>query len=112
MQTQLETGVRQHFVIVRQGATLSHYLNGEVSAEGSAQSDTPYAPATLNFRIGNWSVFEGRWFNGTVDDVFLFERALSHDEITSVMDAGFGVQIAVSPARKFSAVWGGIKTRF
>ena len=44
-QTQLETGVWQHFVIVRQGAALIHYLNGEVSAEGSAQKDTPYAPS-------------------------------------------------------------------
>ena len=112
VQTQLETGVWQHFVIVRQGAALIHYLNGEVSAEGSAQKDTPYAPSTLNFRIGNWSVFEGRGFNGTVDDVFIFERALSHDEIMSLMDAGFGVQGAVSPAGKIAAVWGGIKTQF
>ena len=67
---------------------------------------------TLNFRIGNWSVFEGRGFNGTVDDVFIFERALSHDEIMSLMDAGFGVQGAVSPAGKIAAVWGGIKTQF
>ncbi len=111
-QTQLAAGVWQHFVIVRQGATLTHYLNGEVSAEGRAQRDTPYAPATLNFRIGNWSVFEGRGYNGTVDDAFIFDRALSYDEIISVMDDGFGVEIAVSPARKISAVWGGIKTLF
>ena len=91
---------------------MTHYLNGEVSAEGNAQRDTPYAPATLNFRIGNWSVFEGRGYNGTVDDVFLFERALSHDEILNLMDTGFSFQIAVSPARKISAVWGGIKTQF
>jgi hypothetical protein len=112
--TQLETGVWQHFVIVREGAALTHYLNGEVSVEGSAQRDTPYALSTHTFRIGNWSrgPDDNRGFNGMVDDVFLFERALSHDEIMSLMDVGFAVPGAVSPAGKIAAAWGSIKTQF
>jgi hypothetical protein len=112
--TQLETGVWQHFVVVRKDGKLTHYLNGEVSVEGSAQRDTPYALSTHTFRIGNWSrgPDDNRGFNGMVDDVFLFERALSHDEIMSLMDVGFAVPGAVSPAGKIAAAWGSIKTQF
>lgn len=52
--TQLTPGEWQHFVVVRRGNRLTHYLNGQVSAEGGVP-DAPFAPATDRFRIGNWA---------------------------------------------------------
>lgn len=52
--TQLEADVWQHFVIVRRGAHLTHYVNGEVSAQGTVPPSR-FAPATERFRIANWA---------------------------------------------------------
>ena len=52
--TQLAPGEWQHFAVVREGAKLTHYLNGEPSAEGALPA-APFVPATDPFRIGDWA---------------------------------------------------------
>jgi hypothetical protein len=52
--TQLRPDVWQHFMVVRQGGRLTHYLDGAVSAEGSIPP-TPFRPATDPFRLGDWA---------------------------------------------------------
>jgi hypothetical protein len=100
---------------VRKGKIGTWYLDGEQSMEVRLLSDKPVAPATSNFRIGNF-VLGGREFNGAVDDAFLFERALSADEIKDIYDNGIqaatsGTGTAVDPRDKASVTWGQIKAR-
>lgn len=52
--TQLRAGVWQHFAVVRHGPKLTHYLNGEVTAEGDVPGNA-FPVATDYFRIGNWA---------------------------------------------------------
>lgn len=52
--TQLEADAWQHFAVVRRGPQLTHYLNGQVSAEGKI-TDSRFQPATSPFRVGNWA---------------------------------------------------------
>ena len=88
------------------------YLDGQAIGDGDFASNAPIVAATSKFRIGNW-VIGGREFNGMVDEVFLFNRALKSDEIQSIMSNGIlSPQTAVSPADKIATSWGRIKTQY
>jgi len=112
---QLKAGVWNHMVFVRTGNMGTWYLDGEVSMEIRLLTDNPVFPATSNFRIGNF-VLGGREYNGAVDDAFLFERALSADEIKDIVDSGIAAALAdtgtvVDPRDRASVTWGQIKVR-
>ncbi len=51
-------------------------------------------------------------FNGLIDDVALLDRALSEDEIKTIMDDGLEAgALAVSPQGKAATTWGALKNR-
>ena len=52
--TQLQPEQWQHFAVVRDGTTITHYLNGSVSATGKVP-DTKLSRATDLLRIGQWA---------------------------------------------------------
>ena len=54
MTTQLEAGVWQHFAVSRRGRTLTHFLNGVVSASGDV-GDTTFTSSGEPWRIGDWA---------------------------------------------------------
>ena len=108
--TQLETGVWNHFVVVREGAKTTHYLNGNVSIEGKV-SKNPVGAATA-FLIGSGHCCAGREFNGIVDEAFLFERALGEDEVTSIMKRGIMDASPVFPEGKIATAWGRVKIQY
>lgn len=61
----------------------------------------------------NWGVSaaighhkKGRWFDGLMDEFYIFARALSEDEIKAVMDGEF---LSVEPADKLTTTWGRMK---
>ena len=63
----------------------------------------------------NWGVSaaighhkNGRWFDGLMDEFYIFGRALSEDEIKEVMDGEF---LSVEPADKLATTWGGLKSQ-
>jgi len=74
------------------GATLRIYLNGVLSGE-SVPGKVP-TPATCDFYIGghvgscSGAPFNGAFFNGVVDELSLYDRALSAAEIQAVGAAG------------------------
>jgi len=52
--TQLQSEQWQHFAVVRNGTTITHYLNGSVSATGEIP-ETKLSPATDPLRVGQWA---------------------------------------------------------
>ena len=81
------------------------YIDGEEthSVEGSGRK-----------LATNWGVSagighhkNGRWFNGMLDEYFIFNRAVSASEITDIMD---GVLTSVEPEDKLTTTWGNIKS--
>ena len=109
--TQLTDGVWQHFISVRQGTTLTHYVNGKETASGT----TPKGPVTespKNLWIANWSVESGRQFNGIIDELVIFNDALSIDDIKTIMNKGVVGVSAVSPSGKLATAWATIKVQY
>lgn len=82
------------------------YVNGEMKHE--QESNNPVAPAATAsaVQIGTWS---GERWPGAVDEVALWSRALSGDEIVEAMNSDSGTFLSVNPSGKAAAVWGTLK---
>jgi hypothetical protein len=59
------------------------YINGTNIVNGSANSNYGYDDS-LNLYIGAEPVFYGSYFNGSIDDVMIFNRSLSSEEIKAL----------------------------
>ena len=60
----------------------------------------------LGFREGS-----GHYWKGMLDDMALFNRALSGDEVEEIMDNGLETVMAVTPQDRLTVMWGTIKSR-
>lgn len=82
----LSQGSWQHVVAVRSGGTWSVYLNGQAQSIVSGNiSASPNVPTT-NTIIGGAN--GQNYFNGLIDEVEIFNRALTADDIASIYNAG------------------------
>jgi len=77
------------------------YIDGELM-NTAASGTTPVDLTSL--RIG--SEFDGRYFPGTLDEIRIYNRALSEDEIKQNYNVKSS---AVNPSGKFALCWGDIK---
>lgn len=100
-----------HMVFTRKKRTGTWYLNGKMDNAKQMDSDNPVVASPSHFRIGNW-VLGSRGWNGIVDEAFIFERALSQEEIRTIMNQGLERARAVNPNGKVSILWGRIKTSY
>jgi hypothetical protein len=95
------------------GKTAQDYLNGEHILEGVCQNDNPVVAATAGFRLANMVVdAAAREWRGVIDEAFVFNRALSEDEVMSLYDGGWLRALAVSPKGKLPTTWASMKGAF
>ena len=102
-------GEMNHYAFTGDGNNTAIYQNGKVVQEGAAAK--PFVRTVLH---GPWHIC-GRFDSSTqvtVDDVGVFSRVLTHDEIAAIMQDGLAVTagLGVEPADKISTAWGVIKT--
>ncbi len=84
---------------------LKLYVDGELKAQGNAGA----APENMNERrIG--SEHNGRFLNGMIDNVRIYNRVLSADEVMQNFEAKSD-QLPVEPAEKLSTTWGALKRK-
>lgn len=82
---------------------LKLYVDGELVAEGAAGA----TPENMNERrIGG--EHDGRFLNGMIDNVRIYDRVLTEDEVMQNFEAKSD-QLPVEPAGKLSTTWGAIK---
>ena len=85
-----------HLSMVRTGSQISAYVNGVL--KGSSSIDESYAGPNPNFAaIGNrYNAFAGGWygnqpgtykFDGAIDDLYIYNRALSPTEVSTLYSA-------------------------
>jgi len=88
------------------------YVNGELFGTTGTGGGVLSSAANL-FRIGA-SFSNGEIFNGTIDEVAIFDVVLTEDEINDIMNRGLGMATgitAVEPSGKLETTWADIKNR-
>jgi len=102
--TDWKVGEWYHFTGTFDGKTMKVYINGKL--EGEKANDVPIAPSDLELWIGGDDY--GRptdWFPGKIDEVRLYDKALSEAQIQKTMNTPQDVQ-----ARgKLTTTWAKIK---
>ncbi len=103
----IDDGEWVHFAGTYDSASgdVATYIDGEMTHDAKGDGDLS----------DNWGVSaaighhkNGRWFDGLMDEFYIFARALSEDEIQEVMDGEF---LSVEPEGKLTTTWGGLKAR-
>jgi len=77
----VDIGVWQHWVFVRNGSMGKWYKNGMLDKTGTVSLDSP--ASTESLQIGHSQTWNG-YFNGTIDEVKIYNRSLSADEILAL----------------------------
>lgn len=90
-ETAFEVGVWSHNLVVKSGTTLTYYRNGVVIGSGEVTGN-PLNPQPLY--IGGQNGVEN--FSGLLDEVAIFNRALSPAEVTDVYNRGLNGQALTS----------------
>jgi hypothetical protein len=84
--TQLQEKTWYHLAATYNGNQVKLYLNGQLDAFYTITGSIE----TTNFpvSIGYWGVANADYFNGLIDEVQIFNRALSDTEIVAIYNAG------------------------
>ena len=105
-----KTGVQlkkwTHLAATFDGKTLQYYFNGNPDGTYSDITGGKIASNQDNVHIGGRKVSEPHNFNGIIDEVRIYNRALSDSEVKVNMTSD---GTAVNPAGKVAATWGDIK---
>ncbi len=82
--TVLDTGTWQNVVISRSGSNTSFYLNGKIVGTSSSIDYKFSELGTLkNYYLGK-SQYDDPYFSGMIDDLLIYDRALSQEEVITL----------------------------
>lgn len=105
----ISLGVWYHVAATYDGEMMRVYLDGTLSGTRALIFAIP--DRTTSVLIGN-NPSNNRQFNGTIDEVAIFNVALEEEDINEIMNDGLSVATGMSvaePLGKLSTTWGGIK---
>jgi len=103
----IELDVWIHAALTWDGSTMLIYKNGAQVGTLAKVGELTVDP-DVNMAIGNQpDGAENRPFDGIIDDIAIWNRALTQTEIGEVMASG--VPAAVEPDGKLTTIWGAIK---
>ena len=96
--------------LTHDGKILSLYVDGEVVA------DLKVGKPTFSQKHDGGSIWLTRWkggagwdFNGVLDEVAVFNAALSEDDLGTIMEKGLEKALDVSPVGRLTTTWANIK---
>lgn len=86
------------------------FLDGEqLGIFQIGNGDNPFRTTEgIDFNVGRSGPRGDRYFHGLIDDVKLYNRALTQDEIVQAMEPG---AVSVEPNGKLTTTWAGIKVQ-
>lgn len=94
---------------VDDGSTHKYWVNGESAGEFGGKNPPPGKADTADVLVGK--THEGsREFLGLIDEVRVWNRALTEDEILDQMEKGHFELFPVDPRQKLATSWGQLKT--
>ena len=103
--TPLKVGEWYHVALVYDGNEIRIYLNGELDGSLPASGNIETSDAEL--RIGRGD--PAGYFAGVIDEVAIFDAALSEEEIRELMENGLKAGLGVNPSGKLPITWGRLK---
>ena len=107
--TQIQINEWQHVVGQVDDGTHRYWLNGEMVGEFGDKNALPGAADTSSVFVGRTP--EGnREFLGLIDEVRIWNRALSEEEVIAEMESGYQSSTAVDSRAKLTTTWGTIKS--
>lgn len=106
--TAVTDGNWHHVAGTYDGSDFKLYLDGAVDAQTTPGTKPDNHDNFLfigGCDIGNY------WMTGTIDEVVIYNRALSEQEINELMEDGATVMLDVQPSGKLATTWSQIKTQ-
>lgn len=100
----------QHVVGQMDSGTHRYWVNGENAGEFGGKNSPPGNADTDDVLIGKTHE-TNREFLGLIDEVRIWNRALSEDEVIEQMEKGFDELFPVDPRQKLATSWGIIKNK-
>ena len=86
------------------------YINGVNVGEEKARVGTPIAADWgQGARVG-YNIDDNRPFNGLMDELNVWKRGLTQEEVESIMNNGMTEHLAVEARGKLTTTWGRLKT--
>ncbi len=109
-QTKIPLNEWVHVVGQVDDGTHRYWLNGENIGESGGKSALPGAADTSVVYVGTTAEGANRRFLGLIDEVRIWNRALSEEEVIMEMEIGYMPGTAVDPREKLATTWGTIKS--
>lgn len=88
------------------------YLDGKQNVgptSGGAKGNIDIDKGKEGVTIGHGYGFAPRWWSGIIDEVVIYNRAITEDEVAQLFKASLSNLLAVGSAGKLSTTWGEIK---
>ena len=105
----VEEGVWYHYAMTIGGGAVTVYLDGQVIAESDAVND-PLPELATPLLVGTGES-AGTWpLAGLVDEVFVYDRALSAAEVKEIMGASLASSTSVDARGKLPLRWADMKS--
>jgi len=99
-----------HVAGVYDGSKCAIYINGEL--ENSAlQTGSPVINPNLNNMVGADVNRNIEYFQGIIDEVVIYSRALSAEEIQMLLAKPLNEVLSIEPRGKLATTWGELKSR-
>ncbi len=99
-------GKWHHVAATYDGKVLRAYMDGAI--EGETKTEVPPDHNTEPIRIGRWGAVRGDFMEGIIDEVALFNAALTEDEIQNIT-MNMRDALAVDAHGKLTLTWGALK---
>ena len=99
----------QHVVAQVDNGTHRYWVNGQKIGEIGNKPNPPGIEDTSPVVIGTAGGGNIRWFLGMIDEVRIWNRALSEEEVNKQMNKGHFEIFAVNPQQKLTTTWGNFK---
>ncbi len=86
------------------------YINGVAAGEEKARVGTPIAPDWDNGARVGYNIDNNRPFAGLMDDLNVWKRGLSEEEVNIIMEHGMSTFLSVEARDKLAITWGRLKS--
>jgi hypothetical protein len=93
-----------HIAMVRSGATLRFYINGNLDSTFTAMDTNPFTNGINTLRIGGQGRGASRFFDGRIDEGRVYSRALTQAEIQYDMNTAIPTAVADTTPPTISSV--------